>query len=80
MQRSDLSCAAATATAARSFVLASVTTKQAFADESGWPRELTQNGAHLVFHQPRTDEWKEFRQVTGRMALTVTPREDAIRR
>lgn len=43
------------------------------ADE-GWPRERDQNGAHLVLYQPQIDEWTQFKQVSGRMAISLTPK------
>ncbi|WP_158900974.1 hypothetical protein [Burkholderia sp. L27(2015)] len=47
---------------------------RAFADDPGWPRERDQDGAHLILYQPQIDEWKQFKQVTGRMAISLTPR------
>jgi hypothetical protein len=46
----------------------------AYADDPGWPREREQNGAHVVLYQPQIDDWKQFKQVMGRMAVSITPK------
>src|SRR5262249_6361577 len=43
------------------------------AADPGWPREVTQNGAKLIYYQPQIDDWKEYRDLTGDMAVSVTP-------
>jgi len=47
---------------------------RATADDPGWPRERDQDGAHLIIYQPQIDDWKQFKQVSGRMAISLTPR------
>jgi len=47
---------------------------RAMADDPGWPRERDQDGNRLVLYQPQIDDWKQFRQVSGRMAISLTPR------
>jgi hypothetical protein len=42
--------------------------------DPGWPRELTRDDATLVYYQPQIDDWKDFKEVSGRMAISVTPR------
>jgi hypothetical protein len=44
------------------------------ADDPVWPRERNQDGARIVFYQPQIDDWKQFRQVNGRMAIALTPK------
>src|ERR1700710_950764 len=44
------------------------------ADDPVWPRERDQDGARIVFYQPQIDDWKEFRQISGRMAIALTPK------
>src|ERR1700735_684086 len=39
----------------------------------GWPREITQNGAHIVYYQPQIDRWTNYRTLDARMAISVTP-------
>lgn len=43
-------------------------------DDPGWPRERVQNGARLVIYQPQVDEWKNFEELSWRMAVAVTPK------
>jgi hypothetical protein len=43
------------------------------AQDPGWPRLMTQQGAKLVIYQPQVDNWQNFQQITGRMAFTLTP-------
>jgi hypothetical protein len=40
----------------------------------GWPRERYQNGARLIIYQPQVDDWKDFQQLTWRMAISLTPK------
>jgi hypothetical protein len=44
------------------------------AADIGWPRELTKDGVRLVYYQPQIDEWKNYRDLTGRMAVSLTPK------
>ena len=44
-----------------------------WAQDPGWPREITKPGGKLVLYQPQVDDWKNFQQVDARMAFTVTP-------
>jgi hypothetical protein len=46
----------------------------AAADDPGWPRERDQDGAHIVLYQPQLDDWKQFKQISGRMAISLTPK------
>src|ERR1700734_3381315 len=43
------------------------------AEEIGWPREVTQNGARIVYYQPQIDQWTDYRTLNARMAISVTP-------
>jgi hypothetical protein len=43
------------------------------AEEIGWPREMTQNGARIVYYQPQIDQWSDYRTLDARMAISVTP-------
>jgi len=38
-----------------------------------WPRTITKPGGTLVLYQPQVDDWKNYTQVDGRMAFTLTP-------
>lgn len=44
--------------------------------DPGWPREIVRDDATLTYYQPQIDEWKDFRELTGRMAVSVTLRGD----
>jgi hypothetical protein len=41
--------------------------------DPGWPREIQQDGARLVYYQPQIDEWKDYRVLTGDVAVSLTP-------
>ena len=43
------------------------------AQDPGWPRELTQKGARVVYYQPQIDAWHDYRQLEARMAILLTP-------
>ena len=43
------------------------------AEDIGWPREMTQNGARIVYYQPQIDQWTDYRALDARMAISVTP-------
>src|SRR5580658_1186274 len=43
------------------------------AEEIGWPREVTQNGAQIIYYQPQIDQWTDYRTLNARMAISVTP-------
>src|SRR5436190_7270565 len=45
---------------------------EAAAQDPGWPRELTSKGAKLVYYQPQVDEWKDYKELNGRMAVSLT--------
>jgi hypothetical protein len=39
----------------------------------GWPRQVSKNGRVLVYYQPQIDAWKNYKELTGRMAFSLTP-------
>ncbi|HYX70268.1 MAG TPA: hypothetical protein VE825_14115 [Terriglobales bacterium] len=42
--------------------------------DPGWPREkVSPQGDKLVFYQPQVDDWKNFQELTARIAFTLTP-------
>ena len=43
------------------------------AEDIGWPREMTQNGAHIIYYQPQIDQWPDYRTLDARIAISVTP-------
>jgi hypothetical protein len=44
------------------------------AADIGWPRELIKEGVRLVYYQPQIEEWKDYRELTGRLAVSLTPK------
>jgi hypothetical protein len=42
--------------------------------DPGWPREQYQNGTRLIVYQPQVDDWKNFQELTWRMAISLTPK------
>jgi hypothetical protein len=42
--------------------------------DPGWPRERYQDGTRLIIYQPQVDYWKDFQQLTWRMAVSLTPK------
>lgn len=42
------------------------------AGDPGWPREKSINGNRLVIYQPQVDDWKNFRDLSWRMAVSIT--------
>ncbi|HEY4286616.1 MAG TPA: hypothetical protein VGN00_05910 [Puia sp.] len=43
------------------------------ATDIGWPRQVTKNGSVLLYYQPQIDEWKDYKQLSARMAFSLTP-------
>ena len=44
------------------------------AADPGWPRERYQDGTRLLIYQPQVDDWKNFQELTWRMAVSLTPK------
>ena len=42
--------------------------------DPGWPRERYQDGTKLIIYQPQVDDWKNFQELTWRMAISMTPK------
>lgn len=47
---------------------------RAATQDPGWPREIVQGDATLTYYQPQIDDWKDFKELTGRIAISITPR------
>ena len=41
---------------------------------SSWPRERYQDGNRLIIYQPQVDDWKNFQDLSWRMAISLTPK------
>jgi hypothetical protein len=44
------------------------------AGDPGWPREHVRDGNRLLVYQPQVDDWKNFHDLTWRMAVSLTPK------
>src|SRR5881227_3684001 len=43
------------------------------AGDPGWPREKYSNVTRLIIYQPQIDDWKNFQDLSWRMAVSLTP-------
>jgi hypothetical protein len=41
---------------------------------SSWPREKYSDGTRLIIYQPQVDDWKNFQDLSWRMAISLTPK------
>ena len=48
-------------------------TSASFASDPGWPRQKSNPSGKLVYYQPQFAEWKNYKEVTFRMAFSFTP-------
>ncbi|MDR2916081.1 MAG: hypothetical protein LBV74_14860 [Tannerella sp.] len=39
----------------------------------GWPRQISNDKATLVYYQPQIDKWDNYKKLSGRMAFSLTP-------
>src|SRR5437762_14342881 len=53
---------------------ATTTTGSDQSSDPGWPCERYQNGTRLIVYQPQVDDWKNFQDLTWRMAVSLTPK------
>ena len=44
-----------------------------FAQDPGWPRQLTNNGNVLVLYTPQVEDWPQYQTLNFRMAFQITP-------
>src|SRR5437868_3330460 len=42
--------------------------------DPGWPRQRTNQNGSLVYYQPQIDAWTKFKELTFRMAFSLTPK------
>jgi hypothetical protein len=45
----------------------------AYAQDHGWPRQITKPQGTLVYYQPQVDSWNNFQELDWREAITITP-------
>lgn len=48
--------------------------KSTLPTDPGWPRKVAKDGAQLLYYQPQVDHWKDFKELTGQVAFSLTPR------
>src|SRR6478735_1439352 len=53
---------------------ATSTTASGQSSDSSWPREKYSNGTRLMIYQPQVDDWKNFQDLSWRMAVSITPK------
>ena len=53
---------------------ANSTTGSSQSTDSSWPREKYSNGTRLIIYQPQVDDWKNFQDLSWRMAVSLTPK------
>ncbi|MGC4017705.1 MAG: hypothetical protein QM755_24785 [Luteolibacter sp.] len=41
--------------------------------DPGWPRELSREGAKLIYNQPQIEAWDNYRQLKAKVAFALTP-------
>ncbi len=45
------------------------------AEDAGWPRQVTKDGATLLYYQPQIDDWKNYKDLYGRIAFSLTTKD-----
>ena len=55
------------------FVFVLLSAMATWAQDAGWPRQLSKPGGKLVLYQPQVDDWKNYQEVDARLAFTITP-------
>ena|SRR5437764_3416175 len=53
---------------------ATSTTASGQSNNSSWPREKYSNGTRLIIYQPQVDDWKNFQDLSWRVAISLTPK------
>jgi len=56
-----------------SFLMILLLVTASVAQDPGWPRQRIENGNILITYQPQVDDWKDFRELDWRMAVSLTP-------
>jgi hypothetical protein len=55
------------------FALVLFSALTSFAQDPGWPRQLTSNGSILVLYTPQVENWQQYQTINFRMAFSLTP-------
>src|SRR5271168_3362170 len=56
-----------------SLVLVMASATLALGQDPGWPRQIKTQGGTLTYYQPQVDDWKNFTDLTWRMAFSLVP-------
>ena len=55
------------------FIIILASSFSVFAQDPGWPRQLTNNGSVLVLYTPQVEDWPQYQSIDFRMAFQLTP-------
>src|SRR6266852_4371447 len=44
------------------------------AQDIGWPRQVEKDSSVLTYYQPQIDEWNNYKEMTARVAFSLTPK------
>ena len=42
--------------------------------DPGWPRMVSDSSGTLIYYQPQMDDWTDYKQLSARMAFSLTPK------
>ncbi|HEV3224035.1 MAG TPA: hypothetical protein VGZ90_14195 [Puia sp.] len=54
-------------------MLVLINSSAVFAQDPGWPRQLTNNGSVLILYTPQVADWEQYQSIDFRMAFSLTP-------
>ncbi len=54
------------------FAFGQATAQDGTTQDVGWPRQIEANGVKLIYYQPQIDEWKDYKDLSGRFAFSLT--------
>jgi hypothetical protein len=57
------------------FVIIWATATASLAQDPGRPHQHTEDGNTLVIYQPQVDEWKDFKELDWRKAVSLTHKD-----
>jgi hypothetical protein len=41
--------------------------------DPGWPQQIASQSSTFIYYQPQADDWKNFTDLSRRMAFSLTP-------
>jgi hypothetical protein len=48
----------------------------ALPQDNGWPRQFVSTNATLLYYQPQIDSWKDYKDLSGRAAFSISPKSE----